>query len=376
MEIKAINGVAVLFYFSRGVSFEQVFYLSIVWAVVSVLTEFPTGYLADRWGRARLLMLGALIYALSLGLAFFAQGFSMFVIQYVLLAIAFACASGAEDALVYDTLKALDNEKEANLWNGRVAAARQIGKIFIPSIGAFIAQYGRFEILVGIDFVASIMAVGVLTHLVEPPRVTSLLETEETALQAILKVLKTNRRFRSLVGNQVFIFAAFFLILRAYQPLLIENGFSIWFLGLWYGAYHLTLVFVYTHLQRLVARFTFSRIANGTIMFGLFGLALCILSPYPWGVALGAWMALLGTGMREPFFSAPLNEEFPSFRRATVLSQVGFFKSVANIPVLLIAGWLASRYGTPAVMGLAFLICFGTLLTFWVPTSVKIRLTC
>ena len=64
-DVKMLAAIVVLFYLNRGVSLEQVFYLSIVWSVVSLATEVPSGYLADKIGRKRTLMLCVVIMLLA-----------------------------------------------------------------------------------------------------------------------------------------------------------------------------------------------------------------------------------------------------------------------------------------------------------------------
>ncbi|MEZ3143252.1 MFS transporter [Halobaculum sp. MBLA0143] len=96
----------VVFLLSRGVSYTGVGLLDAVFSVTIVLAEAPTGYLGDRLGRRRSLLIGTV--GASLGSLAFAFGSSLptFLAAYVLLAVARTFTSGSDEAWLYDTLRA------------------------------------------------------------------------------------------------------------------------------------------------------------------------------------------------------------------------------------------------------------------------------
>jgi len=56
-EVKMINVVTAIFLVYRGISVAQIFYTTIVFSVVTLLTELPSSYLADKWGRKKVILL-------------------------------------------------------------------------------------------------------------------------------------------------------------------------------------------------------------------------------------------------------------------------------------------------------------------------------
>ena len=62
LDIKMLSAIIVLFYECRGLDLKQVFWLSIIWSVAAVLTEIPSGILADRLGRKKTLILGSFFF--------------------------------------------------------------------------------------------------------------------------------------------------------------------------------------------------------------------------------------------------------------------------------------------------------------------------
>jgi MFS family permease len=63
IEIKVINVISTLFLVHRGLTLPQVLSTAIVFSIVCLLTEIPSSYLADKWGRKKVIIL-SLISAL------------------------------------------------------------------------------------------------------------------------------------------------------------------------------------------------------------------------------------------------------------------------------------------------------------------------
>jgi len=93
-----------------GLSLEQYAILNVAWAAAIVLLEVPSGAMADQWGRKRMVVLAAGLMVVEMAvLAFSPTGnpsllFVLFLFNRVLSGAAEACASGADEALAYDSL--------------------------------------------------------------------------------------------------------------------------------------------------------------------------------------------------------------------------------------------------------------------------------
>lgn len=108
--------LAVLF-LDFGLTLEQYALLNVAWAATIVLLEVPSGALADAIGRRRVIILsGALMVLEFLILSFAPIGsrwlFALFVLNRILSGAAEACASGADESLAYDSLRAEGREAE------------------------------------------------------------------------------------------------------------------------------------------------------------------------------------------------------------------------------------------------------------------------
>jgi MFS family permease len=103
--------LAVLF-LDFGLSIEQYALLNVAWAAAIVGLEVPSGALADRLGRKRLVVFAAALMVVEMMVfAFAPRGqptllFALFLLNRVLSGAAEASASGADEALAYDSLVA------------------------------------------------------------------------------------------------------------------------------------------------------------------------------------------------------------------------------------------------------------------------------
>ncbi|NOH68404.1 MFS transporter [Vibrio rotiferianus] len=111
--------VFTLLYLDYGLTLSQFAMLNVVWAATIVLAEVPSGAFADTLGRKRLVVLSSLVMFIEIVMiAFVPTGnptfvFVVFLINRVLSGLAMALASGADEALAYDTLKEQGKEE---LW--------------------------------------------------------------------------------------------------------------------------------------------------------------------------------------------------------------------------------------------------------------------
>jgi MFS family permease len=134
--------VFTILFLDFGLTISQFAILNAVWAGTIVLMEVPSGALADIWGRRNLLILSSVLMILELLLLCIVPLghpnllFAIFLINRVLSGIAEAAASGADEAIAFDSLK---EAGLASQWSKVLAMQmrmRSIAFIFAMAIGA------------------------------------------------------------------------------------------------------------------------------------------------------------------------------------------------------------------------------------------------
>ncbi len=134
--------VFTILFLDFGLTVAQFALLNAVWAATIVLAEVPSGALADMIGRKRLLVFATLTMVVEVGIICAVPRsapslvFYVFLVNRILSGLAEAAASGADEALAYDALKAQGNAQD---W-GRVlevlARFQSLGFILAMSLGA------------------------------------------------------------------------------------------------------------------------------------------------------------------------------------------------------------------------------------------------
>ena len=102
------NAVWYLYLFSfKGMSLGQMAWLILLGDGIIVLTEVPTGWVADRIGRRRSILLGIFLQALSAILFIAGNDFWTFWLAMAICGLGDTFRSGADEALLYDSCRAL-----------------------------------------------------------------------------------------------------------------------------------------------------------------------------------------------------------------------------------------------------------------------------
>jgi len=136
--------VFTILFLDYGLSIEQFALLNTVWAVTIVCAEVPSGALADILGRKRLLVATALCMVVEMGIIAFVPiaditlVFWAFLVNRVMSGLAEAMASGADEAIAYDSLQELGLQ---GAWPKVLSVQmrlKSIGSIITACVGALL----------------------------------------------------------------------------------------------------------------------------------------------------------------------------------------------------------------------------------------------
>ena len=123
----------------RGLSVGQVALIESPFWLMATLAEVPTGAVADRWGRRVSLLLGAVTTVIAMFAFGLADTLPLILVSYMLWATALTFTSGADGALLYDTLRQLRRERDFERIAGRGAALSAAGVLVATLAGGPVA---------------------------------------------------------------------------------------------------------------------------------------------------------------------------------------------------------------------------------------------
>ncbi len=158
-----------LFYQERGMTVQLVVYLEIIYALTITVLEIPTGVLADKFGRKRLIVICSLFSVLEFSLLLFARNFFHFAFITFIAGVGHAFVSGSHNALVYDSLLCAGEERSFEKVLGRLTALEYTGHVLAALSGAVLASYFCFELNYIVSAVSTFIAFVITLTLKEPP---------------------------------------------------------------------------------------------------------------------------------------------------------------------------------------------------------------
>ena len=359
----------VVFLQGKGISLTQIGLLEAVAWVLTAVAEVPTGAFADRWGRKTSIAIGSLVYAGSMFLILTEAMSPAFLLGYALWNTSFAFVSGADTALLYDSLKADGRESEAAKQSGRSLAIQQASQGIAALAGAALATVD-ITLCFTLCGVAAVASAGLILTVKEPPRV----EEGEDQL-GYWQNLRTGAAIaarRPIVRTLLLLGATFFVVpLIVYyfllQPYALEVGLPIAALGLVVVGIQAASVAASWLAYRTEGRFALVTVV-GTC--GVLVTAACVvLAVRPSIPTIGLMLVVaLVPSLVGPLLLARINDLIPSAQRATILSLsavIGELGTAAAVPLLM---WAADVLDPPAAIGIAagiFAIAFVPLWLIW-----------
>ena len=317
----------------RGLTLVQISLIESILIGTIFLMEVPTGVLADRLGRKWSIFCATFLLMAAEFIFIFARDYEWYVLVAFLAGAGYAFASGAFEALVYDSLPPDNREAEMKRVIGRVKSYSMIALVIAPIIGGLIigdAAVENFIPAIALTVVALFVGLLVCLTLREPPiKASEKKESSAALLRAGLVLLYRNQRLRRLVLLAVFT-TPFIdaLAVTLAPPFLVRNEVSPFAIGAVLSAGSLLAALTQRYAYKVEEWLGRDR-AIATLIL-LPGLLYWMLAAVAGPIATALIVILMyGCGdMKGPLFSAYQNALIESKNRATVLSLISMFISL------------------------------------------------
>jgi MFS family permease len=357
-----------LFLLAKGLSLQQTLTILSILILSGLIFEIPTGVFADKYGRKWSMVAGSFLSASGWFIWLNINTFFGFAFIYALFGLANAFCSGSDQALIYDELKSIGRETDAqrvfSRYNGTTAAAYGIAAF----IGGFIASthnLATYYTLFKMTFIASLIGF-LFTLTIKETKHTAKGEAishkEQCALQqfsAGLRLLKNNKKLRKIALFSTF--AIPFALMELYQVYFQHADVP----ASWYG-YSLTIssiliAFTKWHAYRLEGWFGVekSMMIISTLQILLFCGKGVIIHPIA-AIILFISADVIGN-TRDPILTDYQNRHIEGHNRATVLSTISLLNNGYVAIMLPIIGWIADKNLSSAFLIITAIIIFGNL---------------
>ena len=360
------GGIAVPFYTEYGkLTYAQFFMIEAWYIFWGIALEVPTGVVADRISRKVSIALSGICIGVAAILYSITPNFYLFLLAEFIWAAGNTFISGADDALIYDTLKEEKRSKESKKIMSNYYAASMVGMIFALPIGSLIAAanlypYPRNLVLpmlaTGIPLaLASLVALTLHEPKIPGKKIkTTYFKHVTDSVNFLLK----HRQLRALAIDFSLVMSLTFFNFWFYQSVLKQVGVDIvyyGFVGAGINVFGFALLYKADAIEKIVGKRHL--------------LTITALVPALAYILMGAWMVLpvallcifLVSGselLREPIIKNYMHKYIPSNKRATVMSSVSMMQKVVMAVAYPIVGYLAdwSLSGTLLILGGATLI--------------------
>nr|WP_320009774.1 MFS transporter [uncultured Desulfobulbus sp.] len=340
-----------------GLSLSQILLVNVFFSTATMLMEYPSGYVSDRLGYRK-----ALIIACCLGISgyvvyLFARSFWEVVCAELLLGVCYSFISGSDSALLYESLKASGRSELYTRCDGRMASFAQVGEaggalcaglMYVTNpLLPFIAQ-------IGVWTTALVVVLSLKEPEVEqPPQISSHLGE---ALHISRYALHEKKAIRATMVLGLLLGLASFYPVWLVQPFMQECGVPLaWFGPIWAGA-NLMVAFCAYNSHKLLDRLGLERMVMLYVLLivcAYLGLSLSSMV----GSFLFYYLLTAMRGFQGPITRNILQQRASRRMRASILSLHSLMFRLGYVVTGPAVGWISDQQGIQSAflaLGLGF----------------------
>jgi MFS family permease len=358
--------VIIKFYKGSGFSMSEIITLQAIYSISMLLFEIPSGYSADIFGRRFTLIIGTVCGFLGFSIYSMAGPLWHFIIAEIIMGLGMSFVSGADSAMLYDSLFEAKKQDQYSKYEGRVTATGNFAEAIAGIVGGSLAFWlthhfpgGSLQTIFLFQSIVALTGVPAALLLVEPQRHAP---SKKGALRNILKISKTalvdNRLLRYYILFSAIIGSATLTMAWFVQELFAQMGISnekhlgyLWaLLNVSVGVFTL----VGYKVDRALGSFRTMLLIAVTISSGYMALWFDI---HYWALAV-ILVFYFVRGIATPVLKDYINRITESQTRATVLSLRSFIIRITFSILGPFIGWMSDKDLNKAMLytGLFYLL--------------------
>lgn len=365
--ISFLTPVLTLFYTSRGLSASQILIVLMFWSGAVLLGEVPTGLIADRYGAKRSFLIGTWLKILSMAVLFVADTSWLFYLYSFINGFSVTFFSGADEALIYDSLKENGKEDKMDQAMGKIQSAGFISMILTVLFGSYFAkdlESEQFMLLILLGVFSYFIELLLVMRIEQPSKETNYRKNPFVQVKEGLVTIKKAPQLLLMFLNVTLVFIPAGAVYEYFnQPLMVDAGLPIYFIGVMYSIAAVIGYFASRSIGRMTAYFSRIRLMYITGFLAVGGLLLSALFADSLWIIIGSFFLLRWVrAVRYPIYSQLSNDLIPSNIRATTISLLSIIDSGLDLLVFGFLSYIAISGYTYILLSCSIIALIGTLL--------------
>jgi MFS family permease len=302
--------------------------------------EIPTGHFADQVSRKVSILIGGFVASIGFLVYSLSYSFWGFLLAEITLGIGFCFVSGADSAMLYDTLKEKGEEDRYKKVEGKNGSFGLISEGVTSVIGGFMALVSlRFPLYwdAGLMF----LMVPIALTLVEPKR--SRIENAEKSLKKMWRLIKfslnDHKEIKWLIVYSAIVSASTLTMVWFIQVYWVATGVPLKFFGILWAVLQFTSAFFSWNAYEIEKYLGRKKSLMALIVFPVLGYFFLSTSMFIWS---GIFILLfyVTRGISNPVISDYINKLVSSEDRATILSVKNLVGRLMFSAVGPFVGWI------------------------------------
>ncbi len=330
----------VLFYVERGVTTSgYLFFIAIIY-IIQLLFEIPSGVLADKYGKKRMLILSNILMIISTIIFIFSYNYIFFLVAIIIKGLDNALVTGIVNSMLYD------NHKENTKFNKILFVKNtyyNISYMIAMILGGYFAENYSLVINYYITLIPLCINFCILFFLkdtIQKKKEEKILKKD--VLKNAFKEIRNNKNIVNFIYTNALIFSILRLLEESHPEYAADMGISYFVIGIYTALILVFCIFgnyIGTILHRKFYKYVF---LGSSIVLGVLILLVGLINNF-----LGIILILLLYIFSESYENITLSylhENISSKSRVTVESITSAVLSIFGIIISLIVALLSSYY--------------------------------
>ncbi|WLR42044.1 MFS transporter [Bacillus carboniphilus] len=334
--VRFIQPVLALFYFARGLDETSILWVMLFWSTGVLIGEVPTGVFADRFGAKRSFMVGAVLSVISHGMLIWAYDPWVFFASSFVSGFSVTFFSGADEALIYESLKESNEENKMDKAVGIIHSGQFVVMVFVLIIGAMIAKDltdQQFILLLILGILFQSIQIVLLLFIGNPKNQGNYRDNPFKQVKEGILTIKKAPQVLWMFLNVTLVFIPSAAIFDQFSDkLLSDAGLPVFLIGFVFAGLSILSFFLSRSIGWITSRI--SRVIVLHVTGGISVIGLLLVAYFRetlWILLLIMILLRFVRTIRYPVYSQLANDIIPSNVRATTISLLSIIDSVCDL---------------------------------------------